>query len=71
MTPELDSKNVTENTVENLDQLLDHLKHTRFHIIQKEHKEVSNLCVEFYRTVKSLLSVDGDINAATSGNSDR
>lgn len=63
VTPELDSKNVTENTVKNLDQLLDHLKHTRFHIIKKEHKEVSNLCVEFYRTVKSLLSVDGDINA--------
>tara|TARA_B100000315_G_scaffold62969_1_gene57143 strand:- start:954 stop:1871 length:918 start_codon:yes stop_codon:yes gene_type:complete len=62
IVPDLDAKKVDSTTVENLDQLLEMLKHTRFHAVKDTQADIRDLCVTFYRTVKSLLTADGEIN---------
>lgn len=63
IVPDLESKQVDADTVKNLDRLLELLKSTRFYIVKKEQADISDLCVPFYSTVKSLLSATDDINA--------
>jgi DNA-binding response OmpR family regulator len=63
VTPDLDAKKVDEDTVKNLDRLLELLKLVRFNIYKSEQQEVADICVGFYRTVSSLLSIEGDIKA--------
>ncbi len=62
IVPDLDAKMVDTDTVQNLDRLLVMLKYTRFHAVKEEQSSIRDLCVEFYRTVNSLLSADGEIN---------
>ncbi|MBT3990024.1 MAG: response regulator [Rhodospirillaceae bacterium] len=63
VTPDLETKQINEETVKNLDRLLELLKLIRFNIIRNEHKDVAELCVPFYRTVDGMLKADGSIVA--------